>query len=436
DPNATLPDGSAGGIGAENMKPGAATDEVVGDRTINDSTTPSGDTGKLTTLLSNLANRIRAIMGTSSWRSGPPTTLQAAKEHIDAPAPHSGHETPAGAQAKVDAHANRRDNPHQVTAAQVGAITSVAGISNPGGGVDIVAGSAISITKDTTNKRIVINAHTEGAAPGPHASTHAYGGSDPITPAMIGAAPASHNHSASQITSGTLPVARGGTGLSSLTAGSYLRASSSSAFELRTPAQVRSDIGTAPASHTHSPADVGLGNVPNYGIATQSEAEAGSVNNKYMPPLRTKQAIDASGTSQATANTLVRRDAAGRAKVAAPQEPDDIATKGYVDSNFVPRGPTILSVTFKAPFTVPAGGSVAQFLAYTGPSRYGAIPSLVPPVLGLGTGRDLEVVVVRENRPSFPTPQQGIEVRLRNLRSSDNTIDSDITVYVMIIPFP
>lgn len=33
-----------------------------------------------------------------------------------------------------------------------------------------------------------------------------------ITPDNIGAAPASHNHSASNITSGTLPVARGGTG--------------------------------------------------------------------------------------------------------------------------------------------------------------------------------------------------------------------------------
>src|SRR5690606_1861603 len=88
------------------------------------------------------------------------------------------------------------------------------------------------------------------------ASTHASGGSDPITPAMIGAAPASHNHSASQITSGTLPVARGGTGLSSLTAGNYLRAASSSAFEQRTPAQVRSDIGAAPASHTHAWGDI------------------------------------------------------------------------------------------------------------------------------------------------------------------------------------
>src|SRR5690606_19744060 len=32
-----------------------------------------------------------------------------------------GAETPAGAQAKVDAHASRTDNPHRVTAAQVGA---------------------------------------------------------------------------------------------------------------------------------------------------------------------------------------------------------------------------------------------------------------------------------------------------------------------------
>src|SRR5690606_34819037 len=68
--------------------------------------------------------------------------------------------------------------------------------------------------------------------------------------------PSSHTHAASDITSGTLPVARGGTGLSSLTAGNYLRAASSSAFEQRTPAQVRSDIGAAPASHTHAWGDI------------------------------------------------------------------------------------------------------------------------------------------------------------------------------------
>lgn len=44
--------------------------------------------------------------------------------------------------------------------------------------------------------------------------------------------------------------------------------------------------------HQTTKADIGLGNVENYGIATQAEAEAGSVNNKYMTPLRVKQAID------------------------------------------------------------------------------------------------------------------------------------------------
>ena len=43
--------------------------------------------------------------------------------------------------------------------------------------------------------------------------------------------------------------------------------------------------------HQTTKADIGLGNVQNYGIATQAQAEAGSVNNVYMTPLRTKQAI-------------------------------------------------------------------------------------------------------------------------------------------------
>jgi hypothetical protein len=43
-------------------------------------------------------------------------------DHVNHPHPHSNHETPAGAQAKVNAHAERTDNPHNVTAAQIGAI--------------------------------------------------------------------------------------------------------------------------------------------------------------------------------------------------------------------------------------------------------------------------------------------------------------------------
>lgn len=61
-------------------------------------------------------------------------------------------------------------------------------------------------------------------------------------------ASASHNHSASEVTSGTLAVARGGTGLASYTTGNYVRASGSTSLEQRTPAQVRSDIGAIPTT--------------------------------------------------------------------------------------------------------------------------------------------------------------------------------------------
>ena len=48
-----------------------------------------------------------------------------------------------------------------------------------------------------------------------HASQHASGGSDAITPSAIGAAAASHNHDASAVTSGTFATARLGSGTAS-----------------------------------------------------------------------------------------------------------------------------------------------------------------------------------------------------------------------------
>ena len=44
------------------------------------------------------------------------------EDHVNHPNPHSNHETPAGAQSKVDAHATRTDNPHNLTAVQIGAV--------------------------------------------------------------------------------------------------------------------------------------------------------------------------------------------------------------------------------------------------------------------------------------------------------------------------
>ena len=48
----------------------------------------------------------------------------------------------------------------------------------------------------------------------------------------------------------------------------------------------------APSPHPHTSSEVGLGNVQNYGIATKAEAETGTANEKYMTPLRTKEAIE------------------------------------------------------------------------------------------------------------------------------------------------
>lgn len=51
-----------------------------------------------------------------------------------------------------DTHRGRTDNPHGVTAAQVGAITSIAGVSNPGGNITLNGASGISIAgNDSTN---------------------------------------------------------------------------------------------------------------------------------------------------------------------------------------------------------------------------------------------------------------------------------------------
>lgn len=44
--------------------------------------------------------------------------------------------------------------------------------------------------------------------------------------------------------------------------------------------------------HSVTASQVGLGSVQNYDIASQAEAQAGSANNKYMTPVRVKNAID------------------------------------------------------------------------------------------------------------------------------------------------
>ena len=92
----------------------------------------------------------------------------------------------------LGAHTGNTDNPHQVTAAQAGAIPSnekgaASGVATLGADGKVPSGQLPAMNY----------------APSTHASQHASGGSDPITPAAIGAAAASHNQAASTITAGT-----------------------------------------------------------------------------------------------------------------------------------------------------------------------------------------------------------------------------------------
>lgn len=58
-----------------------------------------------------------------------------------------------------------------------------------------------------------------------------------------------------------------------------------------TKTEIDTHINSTSNPHSVTKAQVGLGNVENYGIASQAEAEAGTATNKYMTPLRTKEAI-------------------------------------------------------------------------------------------------------------------------------------------------
>lgn len=100
-----------------------------------------------------------------------------------------------------------------------------------------------------------------------------------LDPSDIGAAAESHSHAASDITSGTLAVARGGTGKESVTSGSYLVGNGTSAMTEKTPAQVLSDIGAAAESHSHAASDVSSGT---FGVARGGTGKSSVTTGNYL----------------------------------------------------------------------------------------------------------------------------------------------------------
>ncbi|MFM9328726.1 hypothetical protein [Paenibacillus mesotrionivorans] len=124
----------------------SATDAVIGSRTVSDTTAPTGDTGTVTTLFGWLANMVKAITGGATWRTLPGMSIAAIKTVLDAATnlgtPSTLMKRDASGRAQVaapsaagdiarkdtvDAHASRTDNPHAVTADQVGAVRKLGG---------------------------------------------------------------------------------------------------------------------------------------------------------------------------------------------------------------------------------------------------------------------------------------------------------------------
>lgn len=98
-------------------------------------------------------------------------------------------------------------------------------------GVPLIDSAASSATKRITWAKIkaalktyfdllyaaVAHTHTKSQITDfAHKASHKTGGADALTAADIGAAASSHSHAASNITSGTLAVARGGTGVTAV----------------------------------------------------------------------------------------------------------------------------------------------------------------------------------------------------------------------------
>lgn len=93
--------------------------------------------------------------------------------HLNAADPHPVYAT----DAELAAHAGRTDNPHGTTAAQVGAVVSIKGVSNPGGNVDLVPGGSISIVGDNgPAKKVTISESHSGRIDNPHGVTAAQTG--------------------------------------------------------------------------------------------------------------------------------------------------------------------------------------------------------------------------------------------------------------------
>lgn len=94
-----------GGIGANNLRDGAVTDNAIGDRTIDQEIAEEPqNTGKISFLLSHIGKMIKAITGNVTWHQAPLSNIKTLFETLTS-------------------HTSNKNNPHKVEADQINVYT-------------------------------------------------------------------------------------------------------------------------------------------------------------------------------------------------------------------------------------------------------------------------------------------------------------------------
>lgn len=137
-------------IGSSGLAAGAATDTVIGSRTVSDATAPTGDSGTPTTLFGWLANMIKAITGGATWRTLPGMTIAAIKTILDA----ATNASTASTLMKRDANGR----------AQVSGPLAAGDIANKGYVDTAVSGATIPDASLTTKGKVQLSSATDSTS--------------------------------------------------------------------------------------------------------------------------------------------------------------------------------------------------------------------------------------------------------------------------------
>jgi hypothetical protein len=130
-------------------------------RTPSDSATPAAS-GKLSLLLSYIVSMLKAITGKSNWYTAPATTLEAAKSHIDAASPHSGHATTSALSSHTsDTAAHSATSAATASRIMMRDASGRAKVAAPNTGDDIAIKSNVDTVQSNLNTHKTSNDHDD-----------------------------------------------------------------------------------------------------------------------------------------------------------------------------------------------------------------------------------------------------------------------------------